>query len=186
MKSQSSSVITSSACACNVSVAIPYSVLDQLDPETHADRPTLERRSQNVLMLSNDVSFCKLLRSYLEHSGISVFHCTAADRAESLLANNVRLDLWMIDVEDLGIDAVYIATRVRECRPDAPVLVLEGDRPDRELLERFMCEEWARVGKLSSLPKLLAAVHRLLEQGVARKACQPVHIKAATQNLNVA
>jgi DNA-binding response OmpR family regulator len=186
MKSQCSSVITSSASACDVSVPLLSSVLDRLDPETHADRPTLERRSQNVLMLSTDLSFSKLVRSYLEHSSIAVLHCTAAGRAESFLANRVRTDLWMIDVEDLGIDALYIATRVRECRPEAPVLILEGDRPDRELLERFMFEEWARIAKQSPLTKLFAAVRRLLDRGVARKDCRSLRIKAPAQNLNVA
>ncbi len=137
-------------------------------------------------MLSNDTSFCKLVRSYLEHVSIGVLSCTAVDRAECFMRQRTGIDLWVIDVEAIGIEGLYIATRLDECRPEMPILVLEGDRPDNELLAKFLSDDWARIDKRVPLPRLLSTVLRLLEQGIARKRCRSVGVSATGSDRNVA
>lgn len=131
-----------------------------------------------IVIVSDDRYFCALVRSYLESAGLCVFVCTSSERAESLFLSRYSIDLWIIDVQSLGIEAVYVATRVSELSPEVPLLVIDGPRSDRASLRALLPEFWVPLKKPVELPDLLASVHCMLEGGrrpkrvVAAKAPQ--------------
>jgi DNA-binding NtrC family response regulator len=136
-----------------------------LGPECRSDTPGLANRSQSVFVLSNDRYFCSLVRSYLESAGLNVFTCSTVDRADSTFLNRCQFDLTVIDVQSLGITAVFFAQHFSELRPEIPVLIIEGARPDEAVLRSFMIDNWTKARKPVELPDLLAAIHGLLNRG---------------------
>lgn len=139
----------------------------EVDPE--AQRPSLAKRLPKIVIVSDDRYFCALVRSYLESAGLCVFVCTTSERAENLFLSRCDMDLWIIDVQALGIEAVYIATRVSELSPGIPLLVIDGPRSDQAPLCALLPESWALLKKPVELLDLLASVHRMLEGGGRRR-----------------
>lgn len=137
------------------------------DPE--AQQPGLTKRVLKIVIVSDDRYFCGLVRSYLESAGLSVFVCTTSERAENLFLSRSGIDLWIIDVQALGLEAVYIATRVSELNPEVPLLVIDGPRHDQVSLRSLLPGGWILLKKPVELPDLLANVHRMLAWGRRRK-----------------
>ena len=67
------------------------------------------RRSIKCVLLSDDHQFCVLVRSYLQHLGFCVFTCSSSDRAEQQFLDRRDIDLWVVDIEALGVDAMCLA-----------------------------------------------------------------------------
>jgi len=139
----------------------------------HDDLRLLSPPPQLVL-LSNDTPFCSLTRSFLQHAGFAVFTCTTSDRAESLFLNRSDLQLWMIDVQALGIEAVYFATRLREQHPSMPILLILGEHRDSRTLRQFLLHGWTQLTKPVDFAKMLATIDDVLKNASQRSAATPI------------
>jgi CheY-like chemotaxis protein len=136
---------------------------ETLKPRRQSKAPRPERRSQEVLIVSSDHEFCSLVRSYLQASGLQVFTCSSPDRAEATFMDRCEIDLTLIDVQSLGIGAVLFALQFNETKPEVPILIIEGARPDESVLSGFFLNDgWTTARKPVKLPALLATIHRLL------------------------
>jgi CheY-like chemotaxis protein len=147
----------------------------RLNPDSQSSTPSLVDHSQRVLIVSGDNYFCSLVRSYLESSGLHVCTCSTPDRAETTFLNRCEIDLALIDVQSLGVGAVFFAMHFRESRPEVPLLIIEGARPDELVLKDFLFDSWTTVRKPVELPDLLATIHRLLKFGARRKSRNGTH-----------
>jgi CheY-like chemotaxis protein len=141
---------------------------ERVSPDSQSNKPGLVNRSPKVLIVSSDNYFCSLVRSYLESSGLHVCTCSTADRAETTFLNRCEIHLTLIDVQSLGVAAVFFAMHFRESRPEVPLLIIEGARPDESVLKDFLFDSWTTVRKPVELPNLLATIHRLLKFGACR------------------
>lgn len=144
-----------------------------LEPEN--ENLAASRRSVKLLVLSNDDQFCALMRSYLEHLGFSVFICTSADRAERSFLRNSNIDIWLVDVQALGLDAVYCAVKVRDLYPSVPIILLSEPGRGESPLQRMLSLNWTWIQKPLELQDMLALIERALSKlpepgGVSNKA----------------
>lgn len=136
------------------------------DSATKQDDLGLLKPHLHLIVLSNDTRFCTLTRAFLQHAGFSVFTCTTSDRAESLFLNRSDIQLWIIDVQALGIEAVYFATRVREQHPLTPVVLILGEKRDKHSLRHFMLHGWIQLTKPVDLSTLLTTINDQLTNAV--------------------
>jgi DNA-binding NtrC family response regulator len=119
-------------------------------------------RPLRFLLLSDDDRFCALVRSCLEHLGFGVFRCTAVRSAEVLLLEKKSVDLWLIDVQSLGVQAMCFAIKVRKSDPKAPMILISEVRRDASGFQRLFCRNCIRIAKPVAVPDLLATIHRAL------------------------
>ena len=119
-------------------------------------------RSLKLVLLSSDDRLCILVRSYLQHLGFCVFTCAGVDRAERRFLERRDIELWLVDVETLGIEAMYLAARVREVHSEVPIILISGLEQTDSDVQRCMWQNWIRLRKPIQLPDLLAAIHRAL------------------------
>ncbi len=85
-----------------------------------------------VLVVEDDLTVAEVVRTYLEHTGIEVEH--AADGVTALaVAARVRPDLVVLDLMLPGLPGLDVCRRLREARPDLPVVMLTalGEESDR-------------------------------------------------------
>lgn len=120
-----------------------------------------------LLLLSTDGAFCILVRSYLLHLGFSVFICTSAERAESLFLERYDIDIWLIDVQSLGIEAMYFATKVHDLHPGIPIILISGAQRSESCLQRLFWQNWIQIRKPIGLLELLEKIHRVLSSTTA-------------------
>jgi DNA-binding response OmpR family regulator len=88
--------------------------------------------SVRVLVVEDDPTVSEVVRTYLEHAGIEVEH--AADGVTALaLATRTRPDLVVLDLMLPGLPGLDVCRRLREARPDLPVVMLTalGEESDR-------------------------------------------------------
>lgn len=116
-------------------------------------------RSVKLVLLSTDDEFCILARSYLQHLGFCVFTCTSTDRAERQFLERSDIDLWLVDAEALGIDAIYIATKVHDLHSDVPIVLISGMLQEASKLQRLLGQNSVSIRKPIQLPDLLATIH---------------------------
>lgn len=120
------------------------------------------RRSVKCVLLSDDHLFCVLVRSYLQHLGFCVFTCSSSDRAEQQFLGRRDIDLWVVDFEALGVDAMCLAARVRDLHAELPIVVISGVDQDGNASAPLPWHEWIRIRKPIQLPDLLAIIQRAL------------------------
>jgi len=143
----------------------------RLSPDSATSDPALADRSQKVLVLSGDSCFCSLIRSYLESSGLNVFTCSSPDRARTTFLNRCEINFTLIDVQSLGVTAVFFARHLYEIKPQVPILIIEGARPDESVLRSFLIDTWTTARKPVELPHLLATIYRLLARAAPLVSC---------------
>jgi two-component system response regulator HydG len=76
-----------------------------------------------VLVVDDDHEMCELLRTQLGRRGFEVAVNASADEALARLAGD-DFDALVTDVRMRGIDGLQLCERLRESRPDLPVLVI--------------------------------------------------------------
>lgn len=131
-----------------------------LDPDEVNLAPV--RRSIKCVLLSDDHLFCVLVRSYLQHLGFCVFTCSSPDRAEQQFLGRRDIDLWVVDFEALGVDAMYLATRIRDLHAELPIVVISGVDEDGNAAAPLSWHEWIKIRKPIRLPDLLAIIQHAL------------------------
>ena len=88
----------------------------------------------NVLLVDDDPTIAEVVHAYLTRSGIAVQR--AADGVTALaVAARTRPDLVVLDLMLPGLSGLDVCRRLREARPDLPVVMLTalGEESDRIL-----------------------------------------------------
>ncbi len=87
-----------------------------------------------VLVVEDDATVAEVVRTYLERAGLEIAH--AADGVTALaLARQNPPDLVVLDLMLPGLSGLEVCTRLRQARPDIPVIMLTalGEESDRLL-----------------------------------------------------
>ncbi len=90
--------------------------------------------ASRVLVVEDDATVAEVVRTYLEHAGLQIEH--AADGVTALaLAARTPPDLVVLDLMLPGLSGLEVCTRLRQNRPDVPVIMLTalGEESDRLL-----------------------------------------------------
>lgn len=145
------------------------------DPAAKEDDLGLIKPYLPIVVLSNDTRFCSLTRAFLQHAGFCVFTCTTSDRAGSLFLGRSDIQLWIIDVQALGVEAAYFATRVREEHPSMPVVLMLGENRDKNSLRQFLLHGWIQLTKPVDLSTLLTTINDQLTNVCGRSLPKSFH-----------
>ena len=87
-----------------------------------------------VLVVEDDATVAEVVRAYLEHAGLAIEQ--AADGVTALaVAARTLPDLVVLDLMLPGLSGLEVCTRLRQVRPDIPVIMLTalGEESDRLL-----------------------------------------------------
>jgi len=142
--------------------------------ETDAAMPEAPRTAEaggvgceTILLAEDDEGVRAFARRSLERAGYAVLAAADGDEALRLFAQDPdRVDLALLDVVMPGIGGREVHDRLREVRPDLPVLFCSGYSGD-SLHTRFILDEGLQL-----LPKpyerraLLSRIRSLLDAGV--------------------
>jgi len=90
--------------------------------------------TSRVLVVEDDATVAEVVRTYLKHAGLEIEH--AADGVTALsLAWRSTPDLVVLDLMLPGLSGLEVCSRLRQTRPDLPVIMLTalGEESDRLL-----------------------------------------------------
>jgi len=117
-----------------------------------------------VLVADDEADLRDVMRSSLE---LKKFEVITADNGleavEAFLADPKQPDLVVLDVLMPGLDGVAAAQRIREVRPDVPIIFITGY--DREVIRQHNVDELEHstiITKPFNMKELLQAIHALL------------------------
>jgi len=90
--------------------------------------------TSRVLVVEDDATVAEVVRTYLAHAGLQIEH--AADGVTALaVAARTTPDLVVLDLMLPGLSGLEVCSRLRQSRPDLPVIMLTalGEESDRLL-----------------------------------------------------
>jgi DNA-binding NtrC family response regulator len=81
---------------------------------------------KNILLMDYDLNHLAVLSVELCEAGYQVIPKTDPESAIAALAENVRIDLIIVDHEMPGLDSLSFMTMLTQLMPKVPVIVLTG------------------------------------------------------------
>jgi two-component system, chemotaxis family, chemotaxis protein CheY len=122
-----------------------------------------------ILVVDDDPDVRSLTRTFLEHSGYSVFSSGDAERAAQIFRSVPEIDLLVTDLYMPGRSGMELGLELKAIRTELPVLLISGGLVVGEQMTKMQEEGWSFLAKPFRLPELLSAVHRILAPVEARK-----------------
>jgi CheY-like chemotaxis protein len=84
-------------------------------------------RRTNVLMVEDEVLISEMIADVLNDNGFAVHAVTSAEKALSYLDEGPEVDVLFTDINLEGrMDGSMLAKKVRERRPDLPIIYCSG------------------------------------------------------------
>jgi len=139
-----------------------------------AARETLVRRAQKttVIVIDDDVSVCRALKTLLQISGFSVLIFRSAE--EMLAAKPPLLDTCVLsDVSLPGMNGLELCRLLADCGPHLPMILMTGRDDDH--IKRMMREARpvASLFKPFDEAKLLRAIRKAMLHASTGKTPPP-------------
>jgi two-component system response regulator HydG len=78
-----------------------------------------------ILLIEDDVAFCKLLEKFLMKNGYEVTASFSAEEAKSKIQNN-KFDLIITDLRLPNYDGILLMSEIKIAHPDIPVILMTG------------------------------------------------------------
>ena len=118
---------------------------------------------QHILVVDDEPPIRQLLGSYFAKHGYEVI--TAADATEAFAkADNVPLNLVILDVLLPDTDGLEILEKLKSAHPNLPIIIMTGIGFDEELLQESIQKGASGyISKTLPLDQLLIEVHRTLK-----------------------
>ena len=157
----------------------------QAMPEPEPARPIAgyEGRPRSVLVVDDDAAQRDLIREILSPLGFVVL--SAGDAASCLtLAQEIRPDLFILDLAMPGVGGLELARRLRESEHgEAAILMLSANIGEVAAVGREDAPYDATMGKPFELGQFLICVERLLDiEWVEEQAVTPVSDSSSGEN----
>lgn len=116
-----------------------------------------------ILIVDDEYSFCKSLRTFLEKSGHEVIVATNGEHALDIIKADSP-DIMTLDIRMPGIDGYEVLNRAKRLAPNLSIIVITAIDVPRmeELLEHSGAH--ALIRKPIDLQKLSQAIEKLLER----------------------
>ncbi len=134
---------------------------DGLHPASPAARP------RTVLLAEDDDAVRSFVRAVLEQAGFTVVVATDGLAAGDLFAaDSDRFDLVLTDVIMPHATGTELAARVRQIRPELPVLFMSAFTGGAGLVPEPLPPHEALLEKPFTVASLLAAVRALLDESL--------------------
>ena len=128
--------------------------------------PSTQPQRQTVLVADDEADVLDVIQRSLELQEFEVITAdNGLDAVEAFLADPKHVDLVVLDVLMPRLDGVAAAHRIREVRPDLPIIFITGF--DREVIRQHNVDELEHstiITKPFSVKELQQAVHTLLQR----------------------
>lgn len=80
---------------------------------------------KKILLIEDDISFCKLLEKLLQKKGYEITTAFSAEEARSKI-NSIRYDLVVTDLRLPDVDGIALMSEIKTHFPDTPVILMTG------------------------------------------------------------
>jgi len=121
-----------------------------------------------LLFVDDDDTFRSVLQRELEVMGYDVTSFAEGASAIAFLADN-RVDVALLDLRLPGMDGLELLSRVKECAPQLPVVLLTGHGSFPDAVAAMRAGAFDFLGKPASLDELELALARAVEHGKLRR-----------------
>jgi two-component system response regulator HydG len=78
-----------------------------------------------ILLIEDDVAFCKLLEKFLIKNSFEVAIAFSAEEAKSLIENS-KFDLIITDLRLPNYDGIKLMSEIKSTHPTVPVILMTG------------------------------------------------------------
>ena len=119
--------------------------------------------SNTILVVDDDPDIRSLTRTFLEHESYHVHTSGDVNRAARIFRSAPHIDLLITDYSMPHRSGMDLAHELKSICPTLPVLIISGIILASGQLARMQAEGWSFLAKPFSLPRLLAAVHDILQ-----------------------
>ena len=118
---------------------------------------------KTILLVDDDPDIRYLTRTFLQHENYTVLCCGDADRAAQIFrADPQHIDLLITDLYMPHRSGMDLAHELKAIRQDLPILMISGGLIDADVQSQLQEQGWSFLPKPFALPKLLSAVHLIL------------------------
>jgi len=118
-------------------------------------------RRQSILIVEDDAAVRKMLARLLEKEGFVIHVAGSGGEALDLISEHPQIDLLITDIVMRGMSGVELANRLKEDRPEMPVLFTSGYT--QQQIGRFKLPAGAEyIEKPWSTEDILAVALRLI------------------------
>jgi len=114
---------------------------------------------KKILLVDDEESIHLLYREELEEAGYEVHSAMSGEEALEKLPG-VAPDLVILDINMPGIDGIEVLRRMKEARPQLPVILSSAYSEFKQNLASWASDEY--IVKSANLDELLTAVKRHL------------------------
>jgi len=130
----------------------------------HFESPAARSLESNtILVVDDDPDIRSLTRTFLEHEGYHVLTSGDVNRAARIFRSAPQIDLLITDYSMPHRTGMDLAHELKSIRPSLPVLIISGIFISPDQLAQMTAEGWSFLAKPFSLPRLLSAVHDILQ-----------------------
>ena len=119
--------------------------------------------SNTILVVDDDPDIRSLTRTFLEHESYHVHTSGDVNRAARIFRSAPHIDLLITDYSMPHRSGMDLAHELKSICPTLPVLIISGIILASGQLAQMQTEGWSFLAKPFSLPRLLAAVHDILQ-----------------------
>jgi CheY-like chemotaxis protein len=115
-----------------------------------------------VLLVEDEPLIAMTITDILEEFGHSVFEAVSAKEAISIFEAEQGVDLLITDLGLPDMPGEQLASKLREARPDLPILFATGRSADSALAGDQLSPPLERLSKPFLMNELQAAIERLM------------------------
>jgi two-component system invasion response regulator UvrY len=119
----------------------------------------------NILIVDDHAMIRRGLATILTHElPVSVARCDEASNGVEALQKNIDTvyDIAILDISMPGMDGLELLTRLKQARPDLPVLVVSMHSVDQYALRALKCGAAGFLSKQQAADELIAATTQVL------------------------
>ncbi len=116
-----------------------------------------------ILVVDDESGIRSSLKGILEDEGFGVVEAESGERGLELLDAGDSVDLVFLDIWLPGLDGLAVLARIREDRPDLPVVMISGHGTIETAVAAIKHGAFDFIEKPLSLDKVVLAAHKALE-----------------------
>lgn len=121
---------------------------------------------ETILVVDDEIIVLSLTSMMLQRFGYEVLIAASAGEALNLFVKwpDLRVDLLLVDIILPGMNGLVLAERIKELRPDMPVLYMSG-YSERDLLGSILTRDISYLAKPFSSLQLTRSIRAILDKG---------------------
>jgi len=139
----------------------------------------------SVLVVDDESGIRFSLKGILEDEGFSVAEAETGEAGLEYLDSGEAVDLVFLDIWMPGMDGLNVLERVKETRPDLPVIMISGHGTIETAVTALKNGAFDFIEKPLSLEKVLLSAHKALEFSLLKQENQALRQSLADQEVKL-